>query len=106
MEELNLFDHLALGKTTAIVLGMDQESHRYAFQITNQIRISNISCDLYPEPAKFKKQIKYAGNGNYKYAIIIGEEERTSQLLTLKDLESGGQEKLTIEEIISKFQSA
>ncbi|MFT4566554.1 MAG: histidyl-tRNA synthetase [Saprospiraceae bacterium] len=103
MEELNLFHELELGSTQAIILCFDDESHKYGFQLGSDLRKHGISTEIYPEPAKFKKQMKYAGEGAYNYAIIIGEEERTTNNLTIKNLQNGDQVKVNKDSIIAFF---
>jgi len=105
MEELDLFEEQAIGGTQVIILSFDAESHKYGFKLGSDLRKQGISTDIYPEPAKFKKQMKYAGDGVYKYAIIIGEEERQSHILTVKNLESGEQNKMNKDSIIELFSN-
>ena len=101
MEELDLFQGLELGKTEVIILSFDSESHKYGFKLGCDLRKHGISTDIYPEPAKFKKQMKYAGDGAYRYAIIIGEEERKTNNLTVKNLLKGEQEKMNVSSLIA-----
>lgn len=86
-----------------IVMGMDEESHRYGFGIAQKIRARGINCDIYPEAAKFKKQMKYANAQQYPHVIIIGDQERASGLLTFKTMITGEQETLDIETIIARL---
>ncbi len=99
MEELNLFQDLQIGQTDVIILSLDEASHKYAFQLGGQLRASQVSVDIYPDLAKFKKQMKYAGRGSYRYALIIGEEERASGLMTMKNLTDGSQLKVDLQEV-------
>lgn len=101
MEELNLFASQSLGKTQIIILSMDDTALTYGFNVGAILRQAGITVDIYPEAAKFKKQIKYAGEGAYQYALIIGDEERTSGYLTLKNLENGEQSKMDINAILN-----
>ena len=103
MEELALFPTDQLQKAKAIVLAMDSEAHKYAFAQVSKIRTAGINIDLYPEPAKFKKQMKYANQGGYPFAIIIGDEEVSSGEMTVKDMVSGDQSKLTTDQIIEMW---
>jgi len=50
-----------------------------------------------------KKQIKYVDNRKVPHAIIIGSEERESGKLNLKNMNSGDQESLTLDQIIKKL---
>ena len=76
-----------------------------SLRISSILRNNNISTDLYPDNPKLKKQLQYANNNDIPYVIIIGEDEVTSKLFTLKDMKTGSQEKLGIDEIISKVSS-
>ena len=75
------------------------------FRISSILRNNNISTDLYPDSPKLKKQLQYANNNDIPYVIIIGEDEVASKLYTLKNMETGSQEKLGINEIISKVST-
>ena len=105
MEELNLFPEKEVGKTMAIFLAFDATSHQYAFVQAMKLRAAGISIDVYPEPAKFKKQMKYAGNGNYHYAVIIGDKEMNTQEFTIKDLTTGDQKSASFDEMKKMFEN-
>ena len=99
MEELQLFPNEELQSTKAIVLAMDDAAHQYGFMVTSELRKHGLAVDIYPDVAKFKKQIKYANQGKYPFAIIIGASELESGTLTIKDMSSGDQSQLTVEEL-------
>jgi histidyl-tRNA synthetase len=85
-----------------IMLGaFDEASHQAAFRFVSAIRTAGISADLYPEPGKLKKQIKYASDIGCPYMGIIGDTEMKNGTLMLKDLQSGEQREMTLAEIIS-----
>ncbi|WP_367391714.1 histidine--tRNA ligase [Lewinella sp. LCG006] len=103
LEELDLFPAEDAAALKVLLIAFDDDSHRYAFRCLNQLRAANINADLYPEPTKLKKQMKYANDRKVPYVILIGENEVSSGLLSFKNMESGEQEKLTIEKIINKL---
>ncbi|GAA5221772.1 histidine--tRNA ligase [Membranihabitans marinus] len=84
-----------------IILTQSPDYHQYGFQLLQQLRKNEIISDLYPAGDKMKKQFKYANNIGAKYVIIIGEEEMSHQLLSIKNMETGEQSKGTLEEITS-----
>ena len=51
-----------------------------------------------------KKQMKYANDRNVQYVAIIGEEEMTKGLIQLKNMESGEQKEMSIDELIFKLK--
>ena len=105
MKERNLFPNSINIKDTVLVCSMSKKYLDDSFKISSTLRNNNISTDLYPDSPKLKKQLQYANNNDIPYVIIIGEEEVASKLYTLKDMETGIQEKLGINEIISKVSS-
>ena len=105
MKERNLFPDSINKKNTVLVCSMSEKYLDDSLRISSILRNNNISTDLYPDNPKLKKQLQYANNNDIPYVIIIGEDEVTSKLFTLKDMETGSQEKLGIDEIISKVSS-
>ena len=105
MKERNLFPNSINKKDIVLVCSMSKKYLNDSFRISSILRNNNISTDLYPDNPKLKKQLQYANNNDIPYVIIIGEDEVASKLYTLKDMETGSQEKLGIDEIISKVSS-
>jgi histidyl-tRNA synthetase len=103
MEELKLFPKKDAAALKVLLIAFDEETHRYAFKTLGDLRAIGINADLYPEPAKMKKQMKYANARNVPYTIIIGSQEMETGLLTLKNMTEGTQEKLHIEEIVRQL---
>ena len=105
MKERNLFPNSINKKDTVLVCSMSKKYLNDSFRISSILRNNNISTDLYPDSPKLKKQLQYANNNDIPYVIIIGEDEVASKLYTLKNMETGSQEKLGINEIISKVST-
>ena len=83
-----------------LFVALDEESHRYAFKALTRIRKAGIPADLYPEPTKMKKQMKYADSRNVPYVAIAGESERLANNFAVKDMQSGQQENMDIDTLI------
>lgn len=103
MEEKQLFPD-AVGQTLKLLLiAFDDASHTFAFQLLSTLREAGISADLYPEPAKMKKQMKYADKIEVPYTLLIGSEEMDSGFFTLKNMKTGNQESMSIENLLQMF---
>lgn len=100
LEELNLFPEAAAVGTKVLISNFDQEAERYALPILQRLRGANVAAELYPASAKLKKQMSYADDKRIPYVVLIGSEEMQTGLLTLKDMQSGQQQKLTVEAIV------
>ena len=103
LEELNLFPESTDQSTQILICCFDKEGETYALPLLQQLRNANINSELYPAGAKIKKQLDYANNKQIPYTIVIGSDEMQSGLLTLKDMASGTQEKLTGSEITARL---
>ena len=105
MEALNLFPEEVTKQIDLLLIGMDEASHLHAFDLLSQLRNKGINCDLYPSPAKLKKQMKYANDKSVPYTLLVGSEEVAAGSYTLKDMSEGSQQKLSLDDIISKLSS-
>ena len=105
LEELKLFPDTAVAGTKVLFSNFDQEAEIYALPLLQQLRDAGIAAELYPAAAKLKKQMSYADAKNIPFVILIGSDEMQSGLLTLKDMQSGTQEKLPLAAILVRLQS-
>ncbi len=103
MEELNLFPADNPAGLKALFMAFDDATHRYAFRCLTQLRAAGINADIYPEPGKLKKQMKYANDRQVPFVILVGEDEMAFNKLTLKNMASGEQETLGVEEVIRQL---
>ncbi len=104
MEELNLFPENIAVQLKCLLVAFDKPSHEYAFSVLNQLRTVGISAELYPEPAKMGKQMKYANARAVPFVIVIGSDEMNSGKLALKNMTTGEQEKYTLTELLTKLK--
>lgn len=86
--------------TKVLVIPMDDKIE-YSIMVRNKLKDRGIISEVFLEDIKFLKKLNYANKLNIPYVIIIGEEERNTGILTLKDMEEGNQQKLTIEDILN-----
>ncbi len=105
MEELNLFPDDVTKDIQILFIALDEVSHHYAFKQASIVRQAGIPCDVYPEPAKMKKQMSYANARNVPYVAIIGESERENGVVSLKNMTSGSQQNVTAAEIIELMKA-
>ncbi len=91
--------------TKVLVIPMDEKSMNYSLTVTNTLRKAGIISEIYLEDAKFKKKLSYGHKLGIPYVIIIGEDEINSGKLALKEMETGQQQSLPVEDIISRVLS-
>lgn len=93
------------GATAQVLVTVFDDTFRQeSAKITQQLRQAGISTELYTQSAKLGKQFKYAGRRGIPYVIVIGEEESTNKQINLKDMQTGEQQTLTIEDAVKQIK--
>jgi histidyl-tRNA synthetase len=100
MEELQLFPTDQQTTTKVLIATFDEDAEKFALKLLQQLRQAGINSELYPESSKIKKQMSYADSKNIPFVVLIGSEEVSTQLLTLKNMTTGEQQKMTIDQVI------
>ncbi|MFM9840071.1 MAG: histidine--tRNA ligase [Cyclobacteriaceae bacterium] len=104
MEELKIFPKEAQVSSKVMIAHFDDATLRYSLSIAHQLRESGISTEVYPDVTKLKKQLDYANKKEIPFVIVVGSDEMKDGILTLKNMEKGEQEKLSVVEVISKLK--
>lgn len=101
LEELALYPEKQVSSAKLLIVNFDKSAEATALPLLAQLRAANIAAELYPTAAKLKKQMSYADAKGVPYVLLLGEEELATGLFTLKDMQSGEQEKVNAERLIS-----
>ena len=101
LKGLDKFPKDAIEGTKLLFSNMGSAETAYALPIAAQLRSQGISCEIYPDNTKLKKQFDYATKKGIRYFAIIGEDEIKAGEVTLKDLTTGTQQRVPKEELSS-----
>lgn len=104
MDELGLFGEMAYAGTRVLLINFGEETLAAALDALNQLRTAGISAELYPDAAKLKKQFGYADKKNIPYTLMIGKEEVETGIFKLKNMQSGEQQGLSLDEVVETIQ--
>lgn len=104
LEELNLFPQAGSASTKLLIVNFQESLEAYTLPLMYRLREAGVAVELYPAAVKLKKQMSYADSKGIPYVLLVGDEEAGSGQLSLKNMESGEQEKLTIDELIEKLK--
>lgn len=100
LNQLDLYPKDSIQNTQLLFVNFGTKEEAHILPLINKIRKANIATEIYPEAAKMKKQMSYADNNKIPFVAIIGENEINEGKITLKNMQSGEQKLLTIEECI------
>ena len=104
MEELNIFPENAQLSTQVLFTPMNEACQHFAFSLAQQLRAENISCEVYPDLQKLKKQIEYADKRSIPYVAIIGDSELGNKSVVLKNLHTGEQQNLDLAALLTQLK--
>lgn len=100
MEELKIFPAETQVSSRVLLCHFDAECKRYGLKILQSFRSNGIASEIYPDGVKIQKQLEYANKKMIPYTIVIGSEEMKSGLLAFKNMKTGEQQKLPLQEIL------
>ncbi len=96
---LNLFPDAAQAITRILFLNFGEQEQLQSLRLMKGLRERGISCEIYPENAKMKKQMEYANRRGVPFVAILGSDELAAGKVTLKDMSSGTQHSLLFDEL-------
>ncbi|GAA4267901.1 histidine--tRNA ligase [Hyunsoonleella aestuarii] len=104
LDELGLFPETVTNNVEVLFINFGEKEALFSLKAIKQLRSHGINTELYPDAAKMKKQMNYANKRNIPFVILVGEEEINSKKYTLKNMQSGVQAKISIDELIHKLK--
>lgn len=73
----------------------------HCLKLATQARKAGIPVEVYPDAVKMKKQMNYANTQQVPYVALVGESEMNEGKVTLKNMQTGEQQCLTMDEVIA-----
>ena len=105
LSELGKVSAMPSSSSKVLVVLFDETQIPFYLSLLAGLREAGIGCEIYPEAAKLKKQFSYADAKQIPWVLVAGEDEIKEGLLTLKDLKTGTQEKITLVEVINRIKT-
>ena len=102
LSELNLFPEELQSATQILFATFGQDELCYALRWAKELRANGIAVEVYPEPTKMKKQMGYANDKNIPFVAIVGGDEMAQNKVMLKNMTSGEQQLVSLDEIINE----
>ncbi len=105
MLALNLFPEEAAIATRVLFVNFGGAEQLASLRLLQQVRDAGIPSEIYPEPAKMKKQMEYANRRGIPFVVIVGEDELAAQTATVKDMRSGEQQRAAFDRLVHFLRS-
>ena len=105
LNQLDLYPKDSIQNTQVLFVNFGEKEEEHILPLITKVRMASIPTEVYPEAAKMKKQMSYADANKIPYVAIIGENEMAENKIMLKNMLSGEQKLLTVDECISDILS-
>lgn len=104
LNQLDLYPKESVNATQLLFINFGEKETAYCLPYIYKVREEGIRAEIYPDAAKMKKQMSYANAKQIPFVALAGENEMAEGKLTLKNMETGEQQMLSIEELIEKMK--
>ncbi|MBR4488503.1 MAG: histidine--tRNA ligase [Bacteroidales bacterium] len=103
LNELQLFPKSLENPVQALLLNFGEKEELYALSALQQLRAAGITAELFPDKAKIGKQMTFANNRGIPFVIMAGENEMNDGVFAFKNMATGEQENLTVEQLVERL---
>ena len=103
MNAEDLFPKEVTTTTRILFVNFGEAEVDYCLPVVEKLRKTGVAAEIFPQSAKMKKQMSYANNKGIPYVALVGEDEMNNNVITLKDMESGEQSRLSPDKLVSQF---
>ena len=103
LEALDLFPKEINNTTKLLFINFGEIESQKCIDYARVLRKNNISSETYPDKAKLQKQMKYANDKNIPFVALIGEREIEENKIMVKNMISGEQTLMDINQLIAIF---
>lgn len=105
LNQLDLYPKGTENATQLLFVNFGEKESEYVLPVLSRVREAGICAEIYPDAAKMKKQMGYANSKAVPFVAIVGEDEMNEGKITLKNMSTGEQALLTVEELIAAVKA-
>ena len=103
LNQLDLYPADSLQTTQLLFVNFGAREEAYLLPLIAKVRAAGIRTELYPEATKMKKQMGYADTKKIPFVALVGENEIEAGKVNLKNMLTGEQNSVTVEELIEQL---
>lgn len=102
--QLDLYPQETQSGVQLLFINFGAAEAAHCLRLAAQARLAGIATEVYPDSVKMKKQMSYANAHNVPFVALVGETEMAEGRITLKNMTTGEQQSLTIEEAVKAIK--
>ncbi len=101
LEDLGLFPKTITNTVKVLFINFGDTESMASMKAIKVLRAAGISAELFPDSKKTIKQFNYANKRNIPFVILVGASELTANNYTIKNMNTGDQNTVTLEELVA-----
>ncbi|GAT62783.1 histidine--tRNA ligase [Paludibacter jiangxiensis] len=105
LNQLNGFPAMSEENTRLLFINFGDKEQRFCLPLLKAVRAAGINAEIFPEAAKIKKQMSYADSKKIPFVAIVGENEINANAIMLKNMTSGEQQLVPVDELVDKMNA-
>ncbi len=106
LNTLDLYPQEAVDTTQLLYINFGDKETAYCMPMAEECRKAGISCEIFPDKAKMKKQMAYANAKGIRFVALAGDNEIAEGKVTLKNMESGNQQLVDLQTLINTVKDS
>ncbi len=103
LEELGKFPADVTTSTKVMFVNFGEAEAVHCLGLVAELRKAGVSAELYPDAAKFKKQMGYADDKKIAYVVFVGADEIKKGVVKLKNMKSGEEKEIPSTELVKNI---
>ena len=105
LNQLDLYPRDVMTSTKLLFVNFGEAEADFCLKALKQVRQAGVSAEIYPDSVKMKKQMSYANAKHISFVALVGESEMAADKVTLKNMETGEQQLLSVAELIDLIRN-
>lgn len=105
LNQLELYPATTAASVDLLFINFGEAEAAHCLKLARATREAGIATEVFPDAAKMKKQMNYANARQIPFVAIVGESEMEQNLIALKNMTTGEQQQVSLEQLIQLIQA-
>ena len=102
LNQLDAYPTDAVNGTRVLFINFGEKETAYCLPVVGKLRAAGVRTELFPDASKMKKQMSYANQKQIPFVALAGENEINEGKFTLKNMLTGVQQLVTVDELLAQ----
>ncbi len=105
LNQLELYPATTAASVDLLFINFGEAEAAHCLKLARAAREAGIATEVFPDAAKMKKQMNYANARQIPFVALVGESEMEQNLIALKNMTTGEQQQVSLEQLIQLIQA-